>query len=128
MRLLLDTSTFLWWITDSDRLSKKGRDLLAGGRHDVWFSAVSSWEIVIKAALGRVTLPRDSEHFIAEQISINAFQVLPIHLKHTLKVASLPSLHRDPFDRLLIAQALSEDFTILSGDSQVAAYPVPVVW
>lgn len=128
MKFLLDTSTFLWWITDNDRLSPKARDVLADGNNEVWFSAVSGWEIVIKAGLGRVVLPEDPEQFLPKQLAANAFQVLPIHLRHTLRVSILPSLHRDPFDRLLVAQALVEELTILSGDAQLAGYPVPVVW
>jgi PIN domain nuclease of toxin-antitoxin system len=128
VKFLLDTSTFLWWVTDSDRLSPKARDVLADGNNEVWFSAVSGWEIVIKAGLGRVVLPEDPEQFLPKQLAANAFQVLPIHLRHTLRVSILPSLHRDPFDRLLVAQALVEELTILSGDAQLAGYPVPVVW
>jgi len=128
VRLLLDTSTFLWWITDSDRLSKKARDLLTNDANEVWFSAVSGWEIAIKSGLGRVQLPEDPEQFLPRQIVTNAFEVLPIHLRHTLRVFRLPMIHRDPFDRLLIAQALVEGLTVLSGDSQIAAYPVDTAW
>jgi len=128
VRILLDTSTFLWWITDSDLLSKRAREVLTNDTNEVWFSAVSGWEIVIKAALGRVQLPEDPEQFLPRQIATNSFEVLPIHLRHTLRVFSLPMVHRDPFDRLLIAQALVEGLTVLSGDAQFAAYPVATVW
>lgn len=128
MRILLDTAPFLWWITDSDRLSVRARELLRDADHDVWLSVVSSWELVIKAALGRVTLPENPEQFIPQQVAVNGFQVLPIHLRHTLRVAALPSHHGDPFDRLLVAQALVEGFTLLSGDRQLKRYPAPIVW
>jgi PIN domain nuclease of toxin-antitoxin system len=103
VKLLLDTSAFLWWIDDHESLSSRARDLLSDGEHDIWFSAVSSWEIVIKAALGRVQLPEKPERFLPKQLAINQFEILPIHLRHTLRVAGLPNLHRDPFDRLLVA-------------------------
>lgn len=128
MKVLLDTSTFLWWVTDSDRLSDRARNVIGDGTNEVWFSAVSSWEIVIKAGLGRVTLPEDPEQFLPKQCTANAFQVLPIHMRHTLRVATLPPIHRDPFDRLLIAQALTENLTILSSDTSLKGYPARVVW
>ena len=128
MKLLLDTSAFLWWISDHASLSQRARDLIGDGNHEVWFSAVSSWEIVIKAGLGRLRLPENAERFLPKQIGANGFQVLPIHLRHTLRVARLPPLHRDPFDRLLIAQAILEGFTILSADQQLSRYPVAVEW
>ena len=128
MRVLLDTATFLWWVTDSNRLSDRARDVIGNGANEVWLSAVSSWEIVIKAGLGRVTLPEDPDQFLPKQLAANAFQVLPIHLRHTLRVAMLPPIHRDPFDRLLIAQALTENLTILSSDTGFKGYPARVVW
>jgi PIN domain nuclease of toxin-antitoxin system len=128
MKLLLDTATFLWWITDSEWLSDQARRLIGDGENEVWFSAVSSWEIVIKAGLRRVRLPEKVEQFLPEQVAINGFQVLPVHLRHTLKVATLPPLHRDPFDRLLVAQALIEELTIVTSDRQMAKYSAPIVW
>lgn len=128
MKLLLDTATFLWWIADHPALSTRARELLSDGAHDVWFSAVSSWEIVIKAGLGRVHLPEKPERFLPKHLALNQFQVLPVHLRHTLRVAALPALHRDPFDRLLVAQAIVEKLTIVSGDAQLSRYPVSVEW
>ena len=128
MRLLLDTSAFLWWITDSDRLSRRARDLLTSGLSEVFFSVVSAWEIAIKAGLGRITLPDDPERFIPEQLAANAFQVLPLQMRHALELFALPDHDRDPFDRMLVAQAKSEGLTILSGDAQFERYPVEVVW
>jgi len=128
VRLLLDTAPFLWWITDNDRLSERARELLGDADNEVWFSAVSSWELVIKAALGRVRLPEKAERFIPKHLAINGFQILPIHLRHTLRVAGLPDHHRDPFDRLLVAQALVEGLTLLSTDRQFSRYAAPVVW
>lgn len=117
MRLLLDTSTFLWWITDSDRVTARLRQILGDEQNEVWFSVASGREIAIKAGLGRVSFAEDPERVIPEQLSTNGFQILPIQLRHALKVSALPSVHRDPFDRLLVAQALVEGLTIVSGDS-----------
>jgi PIN domain nuclease of toxin-antitoxin system len=128
VRLLLDTAPFLWWITDSERLSERARELLSSAENEVFFSAVSSWELVIKASLGRVTLPEKAERFIPKQVAVNGFQILPIHLRHTLRVAGLPRHHSDPFDRLLVAQALVEGFTLLSGDRQIKRYSAPIAW
>lgn len=128
MRLLLDTHVFLWWITDDKRLSARARGLIAGGANEVFFSAASAWEIAIKARLRRVVLPEEPERFIAEQVEANAFQVLPVHIRHALTVYGLPDLHYDPFDRMLVAQAMGEGMTLLSGDPQIARYPVDVMW
>jgi PIN domain nuclease of toxin-antitoxin system len=128
VKLLLDTSAFLWWISNDESLSQRARDLISDGDNEVWFSAVSSWEIVIKASLGRVSLPERVERFLPKQLGANGFQVLPVHLRHTLRVAGLPALHRDLFDRLLIAQAIVEGFAIVSGDQQLSRYPVAVEW
>ena len=128
MKLLLDTSAFLWWITDSDLLSRRAREVIGDGENETWFSAVSGWEIVIKAGLGRVALPEEPAHFIPRQLSLNAFQILPIHLRHALRVSSLPAIHRDPFDRLLVAQALVEELTIITSDSHIVSYPVSCLW
>jgi len=128
VKLLLDTSAFLWWITEHQSLSQRARDLISDADNEVWFSVVSSWEIVIKAGLGRVQLPEKVERFLPKQVGANGFQVLPVHLRHTLRVAGLPVLHRDPFDRLLVAQAIVEGFTIVSGDQQLSRYPVAVEW
>lgn len=128
MRLLLDTHTFLWWITDKDLLSRRARTLIARSDNEILFSAVSGWEIAVKAGLGRVSLPDRPEQFIPQQIAANAFEVLPLHLRHALRVFALPRLHRDPFDRMLIAQADVEGLPILSADPQLTGYPIKIVW
>lgn len=128
MRALLDTHAFLWWITDDPRLSRRAREIIADGRNELFFSAVSGWEIAIKARLGRLEVPENLERFVAEQLSQNAIQALPIYLSHALHTYTLPDHHRDPFDRLLISQALLEKLPVLSADPQIARYPVEVVW
>ena len=129
MKLLLDTHTFLWWITDNPQLSQTARQAIAKPENDTYLSAASIWEIVIKEQLGKLTLPTtNTEKFISNQLAINAFQELPIHITHTLKVRTLPTLHRDPFDRILIAQAVAESMTLVSDDRVFASYPVAVLW
>ena len=128
MRALLDTHAFLWWITDDSRLSLRAREIIADGRNDLFFSAASGWEIAIKANLGKVEVPDDLQRFLTEQLSRNAVQVLPVYLSHALHVYTLPSHHRDPFDRLLVSQAVLEKLALLSADPHIARYPVDLVW
>jgi PIN domain nuclease of toxin-antitoxin system len=128
VRLLLDTHAFLWWVTDDDRLSERSGELIADGSNEVFLSAASVWEIAIKAGLGRLHLPDDAWSFTPAQLEHNAFQSLPVHMSHTVAVIALPDLHRDPFDRMLVAQALTEGMTIVSGDPAIGRYPVSVAW
>ena len=126
--MLLDTHAFLWWISDDRRLSDRAREIIGDGCNELYFSAASGWEISIKAGLGRLKVPEDLQRFIADQLSRNAIQVLPIHLSHALHTGSLPGHHRDPFDRILVSQALLEKMPLLSSDPQISRYPVGVVW
>lgn len=128
MRLLLDTHAFLWWITDDPRLSEKAREIMGDGKNQLFLSVASGWEIAIKAKLGKLKVSDDLEHFIPEQVALNAIENLPILLSHVLHVYALPDYHRDPFDRLLISQAQLEELPILTADSQISQYPVEVVW
>ncbi len=128
MRFLLDTHTFLWWITDVDLLSERVRDVIQDGDNTLYLSAASGWEIAIKARLGRLQLPGEPEKVIPEQMSLNAIQGLPIQMGHALRVHSLPDHHRDPFDRMLVAQSQVEELPILTADPQIAQYEVNVVW
>jgi len=128
MRLLLDTHAFLWWIADDPRLSERARKVIADAENEVYFSAVSAWEIVTKVGLGRLALPEDLDGFLAEQLRKNRFLPLAITIPHTLRVRALPEVHKDPFDRLLVAQAQAEGLVLVSGDRWVGHYPVPVLW
>ena len=128
MKLLLDTHAFLWWVSDDSRLPDRARHLIGAPRNAVLFSAVSAWEIVVGAALGRLSLPEPAERFVPGQLRENAFVSIPVTVSHALAVGRLPDLHRDPFDRLLIAQALVEDLTIVTRDEQISKYPVRVAW
>ena len=128
MKVLLDTHTFLWWITDSPRLSARAREVIRDSNNELFFSAASGWEIAIKAQLGRLQLPDNLEQFIVEQLSLNIILVLPIQLRHALHVYTLPQHHRDPFDRMLVAQSQVENLPILTTDPQIAQYDVETIW
>ena len=128
MKALLDTHTFLWWITN-DPNSPSGPDRLWRiANTELLLSAASGWEIAIKTRLGKLKLPSDLQGFVAEQLRINAIQVLPIQMAHALHVFTLPDHHRDPFDRMLVAQGQLEKLPILTGDPQIAQYAISVIW
>jgi PIN domain nuclease of toxin-antitoxin system len=120
MTLSLDTHTFLWWLDDPQLLSKAARKAIGDGKNTVYVSAAVIWEIVIKRALGKLDAPDDLEAAMAA----NRFLPLPVTITHALAVQSLPDHHRDPFDRLLIAQARHEGFKLVSRDPIVARYGV----
>jgi PIN domain nuclease of toxin-antitoxin system len=129
VKVLLDTHAFLWWFTDDRQLSSRARRILGDGSNEVYFSAASGWEIAIKTRLGRLSVVGDNlEDFVAEHVAANGFEVLPIHLNHALRTYSLPDYHRDPSDRLLIAQALIEELTLLTADRKLSDYKVRIVW
>jgi len=125
--VLLDTHAFLWWIDNDRRLGAAARSLIANGTGDVLLSVVSGWELAIKWRLGRITMPDDYERFVEDQIAINRLQLLPVLLPHALRVGRLALHHRDPFDRLLIAQAQIEGLPIVTADRVFAAYGVATI-
>ena len=128
MRALLDTHAFLWWIADDSRLSKKAREIIADGHNELFLSAASGWEMAIKARLGKLQLSDSLERFVPEQLIINGIEGLPVQMRHTLHVQTLPDYHRDPFDRLLVAQAQLEGLPILTRDPYIARYQVKTIW
>lgn len=128
MRILLDTHVFLWWITEDARLPKHVSTLMTTIEHQLFLSAASAWEIAVKIRVGKLQLPADLDSFVIEQLMTNAITPLPVQLHHALHVATLPLLHRDPFDRMLVAQSLVEDIPILTGDTQITRYPVMTIW
>ena len=128
MRVLLDTHTFLWWITDDASLSRRAREIIGDGNNVLFLSTASAWEIAIKVDLGILTLPGRPERFIPEQLALNAIDSLPVHLSHALHVYDLPNLHRDPFDRMLVAQSQLEDLPLLSADPRLAQYAIDILW
>ena len=128
MNLLLDTQAFLWLDSDQAKLSAPARQACANPENTLWLSVASAWEMQIKTALGKLRLTRPLGQIIAEQQTANGLQVLSVNLAHVLALQALPPRHKDPFDRLLIAQAKSEGWDIVSKDPEFAAYGVPVIW
>lgn len=120
MRLLLDTHTFLWWMTDDPRLTQEARYQIANHKSFVAISAAVVWEISIKSARGKLEAVEDLE----EQVEKQGFAPLPIHIGHAIRAGALPALHRDPFDRMLVAQAQIEGMTIVTRDENIARYDV----
>lgn len=128
MRLLLDTHTFLWWLANDPALSVKARAAIADGRNECFLSLASCWELAIKSSLGKLRLAQPVERFIPDEMSANGFQLLNIDFRHVAKVETLPFCHRDPFDRLLVGQALLEKMTIVSCDTVMSEYGVKRIW
>lgn len=128
MKALLDTHTFLWWNANEPQLSETVRAIIADGNNEIFLSAASAWEIAIKAALGRLSIPAPPEQYVADRLTLHHMQGLPIQLSHALRVYSLPEIHRDPFDRLLIAQSQMEKMPILTTDKNISSYDVEVIW
>jgi PIN domain nuclease of toxin-antitoxin system len=127
-RLLLDTHAFLWWVNDTPELTETARLAIADVNNVCCLSMASCWEMAIKSSLGKLRLARSLERFVSEQLGANDFVLLNIELRHTAKLEKLPFHHRDPFDRLLIAQAISEKLTIVSSDSIFSEYKVKLLW
>jgi PIN domain nuclease of toxin-antitoxin system len=128
VRILLDTHTFLWFLLEDPQLSTTANDLIIDPTSDIEVSPATYWEIAIKISLGKYALPEPYDIFIEREIATNDFHILPIEPKHTAVLTTLPFHHRDPFDRLLIAQAMVEAIPILSVDTAFDAYPVTRLW
>lgn len=128
MRSLLDTHAFLWFATGDPRVGKQAHDVLEEIENEILVSVASLWEIAIKASLDKLELKEPFAELIPRQLLGNEIGILPIELKHLAVLTDFPFHHRDPFDRLLIAQAISEGIPILSGDPAFRDYPVQVIW
>jgi PIN domain nuclease of toxin-antitoxin system len=127
MKLLLDTHTFLWFIDDSPRLSARAKALLESDA-DLLLSVASLWEISIKISIGKLTLAQPFDVFLQQQLTSNDIEMLPISLVHLGVVSTLPFHHRDPFDRLLIAQAIIEKMPVVGIDAAFDAYSITRLW
>ena len=123
MNLLLDTHVLLWWLNDHPALSKKSQAAIADGKNLVFVSAVVVWEIRIKAALGKLEIPRNFKKVLESQ----PFEMLDITVEHAHAVGDLPAHHRDPFDRMLVAQAKVEAFTLVTHDARLKKYRVSLM-
>jgi PIN domain nuclease of toxin-antitoxin system len=128
MKVLVDTHTFLWAFLRDHRLTPKAKQILRSDEHDLVFSLVSLWEIAIKIKTGKLNTIGSSVAYIRDEMDAYGMQLLPIRYEHILQLESLPHHHSDPFDRLLIAQALTESLPILSGDRAFASYGIKLVW
>ncbi len=128
MRYLLDTHAFLWFVLDDQRISKKAKSIIEDSKNKIYFSAASAWEIAIKTKLARLEIKDDFETFIIEQLSINNFVPLSIKISHSLYIKRLPQVHKDPFDRIMIAQSKLEDLPLISKDKDIRKYKVAMIW
>ncbi len=128
MRLLLDTCTFLWIAAGSNELSAKARDVFANPSNEVYLSAVSGWEIIVKHALGRLPLPDTPERFVPAQRARHRIEALSLDEAAVYQLAKLPDYHRDPFDRMLVCQAVAHGLIILTPDRAVTQYPIQTLW
>jgi len=124
VRLLVDTHVLLWWRDDSPQLSPRARREIADSKNEVCVSVVTLWEIVLKRSAGRLNFPDDLEQVLQE----DSFTLMPIGFQHLRTIERLPFLHKDPFDRMMIGQALAEGIPIATGDRIFAAYGVQIVW
>jgi PIN domain nuclease of toxin-antitoxin system len=128
MNLLLDTHVFLWWNEANPKLSRRARQLLSDPDNALYLSAASVWEMVLKAQSGKLGLPTVPAVYIPARLQHYGMQPLPVTIEHVLALSTLPSYHRDPFDRMLVAQGLVEGLAIVTRDSQVRRYAVETIW
>ena len=129
MKFLLDTHTFLWMLKNDSPLSDRARELLRDMNNDLFLSVVSPWEVAIKIGSGRFSLTQEPlAHFFREQMVLTSVRLLQLGLAHIELVSKLPHHHKDPFDRMLIAQAITENMTIISADKAFDAYGVDRLW
>jgi PIN domain nuclease of toxin-antitoxin system len=128
MRYLLDTGVWLWSLWEPERISRKGRAALADLGNDVFLSAVTSWEVAIKSGAGKLKLPEPPGTYVPRRMADQGIRPLPVSHQHALAVFGLPDHHRDPFDRLLIAQANLEDMILITADRMIEKYPVQLLW
>jgi PIN domain nuclease of toxin-antitoxin system len=127
VKLLLDTHVLLWAATDPGRLSAEARAVLEDGANDVFVSVVTAWEIAIKQSLAKLDLPRPAEQWLPDVLRRSGFEVAEVGLSAALRVRALPFHHRDPFDRLLVAHALEDGYTLVTHDDTLARYGVPLI-
>ena len=128
MKILLDTCSFLWFVTDSPQLTPLAREVFRNMENAVYLSVISVWEIMVKYALGKLPLPEEPMSFIEIQRRLHHIESLPLEESSVSQLIKLPSLHRDPFDRMLICQAIEKDLIILTPDPWIQQYPVRTLW
>lgn len=128
MRALLDTHTFLWWDLDDPHISALAGELIGSDESEILVSTASLWEIAIKASRRRLELPGPVERYVPSRLATYRFKPLPVTVEHALRVAALPPIHGDPFDRLLVAQAQVEGLPIITADPAIGRYDVDTIW
>ena len=128
MKVLFDTHAFFWIISNDPRLSSSARDVFVRSENEIVLSVASIWEILLKAATGKFPFPRPAGSFLRAELKKTSVAVLPITLQHVLRLEQLPLHHRDPFDRIILAQAMEEQIPVVSADSKFQLYPVNVLW
>jgi PIN domain nuclease of toxin-antitoxin system len=128
VKYLLDTMIWLWSVGPTENIGRAGLEILSRGSEEIYFSAASSWEIAIKVQLGKYKLPEAPAPYVRSRLAAQRIHPLAITQDHCLKVYDLPLHHSDPFDRLLIAQALLEEMVILTSDRAFRSYPAELVW
>lgn len=128
MSALLDTNAFLWFISGNDRLSDTARNYITDFNNELSLSIASLWEIAIKTSIGKLELLKPFDQLIPDQLEKNAIDILPVELKHVSAIINLEFHHRDPFDRIIIAQGLTEQISIITSDSFFTKYPVDIIW
>jgi len=127
MKAILDTHAFLWALAGDARMSRHARDVFAGST-DLFLSMASIWEILIKVQSGKLNLPQPAGPYVLSRLAENRIKTLPISIDHLLAIERLPRHHRDPFDRMLIAQSMEEDWPIITADPKFKQYSVQVIW
>ncbi len=127
VKLLLDTQCWLWWHADSARLGPAAKSLISDSDNSIYLSVASIWEIAIKFSIGKLDLPEPPKNFVLTRLSEDDITPVPITALHAAEVATLPHLHRDPFDRLIIAQAMAMSYPIMTSDSQFNRYAIQVI-
>jgi PIN domain nuclease of toxin-antitoxin system len=128
LRYLLDTGIWLWSLWEPERISRPAREAIANLEEEVFLSAVTSWEVAIKAGSGKLKLPEAPAAYVPRRMADQGLRPLPVSHQHALAVFGLPAHHRDPFDRLLIAQANLEDMVLITADGIFKKYPVQILW
>ncbi|MCQ8104325.1 type II toxin-antitoxin system VapC family toxin [Methylomonas sp. SURF-2] len=128
MKILLDTCAFLWLTTDAPELSEKARILFQNTDNAVYLSSVSVWEIIVKHQLGKLPLPSTANEFIKQECEKHFIEYFSLDEKAVFHLSQLPNHHRDPFDRMLVCQAIAHDLTVLTSDELIMQYPVATAW
>jgi PIN domain nuclease of toxin-antitoxin system len=127
MKALLDTHTFLWAIAEEDKLSRRAQQVFTGP-NQLWLSVASVWEILIKVRAGKLPFPEPAGPYVVRKLAENRIDVLPINLDHVLRIEAMPLHHRDPFDRILIAQSQEEKLPLITADPVFERYHIQLIW